>query len=93
MVQITCAVNNPLYIPRMKYIESIQTIRPEHHAWSLSIENEIGVLREGVETSVRKALKAMTAAKKLHKENAKIENTFFAAVAENIPLELAETIK
>lgn len=52
-----------------KYIESINTIRPDHHVWSLSQENSIGVLREGVENTVRKALKAMTAAKKEHKKN------------------------
>ncbi len=48
----------------MKFIESINTVRPDHHVWSLSAENRIGVLREGVETTVRKALKAMSAAKK-----------------------------
>jgi hypothetical protein len=55
---------------KLKYIESINTVRPNHHVWSLSAENTIGVLREGVETTVRKALKAMTAAKKIHKANA-----------------------
>lgn len=49
---------------KLAYIESINTIRPNHHVWSLSAENTIGVLREGVETTARKALKAMSAAKK-----------------------------
>lgn len=61
----------------MKFIESIQTIRPEHHTWSLSIENEIGVLREGVENTVRKALRAMSAAKKIYKENAALERKVY----------------
>lgn len=58
------------YILCMKYIESIQTIRPNHHVYSLSAENTIGVISEGVETTARKALKALTAAKKAHKAQA-----------------------
>jgi len=54
----------------MKYIESIQTIRPNHHVYSLSAENTIGVISEGVEATARKALKALTAAKKAHKAQA-----------------------
>ncbi len=54
----------------MKYIESIQTIRPNHYVYSLSAENTIGVISEGVETTARKALKALTAAKKAHKAQA-----------------------
>ena len=53
---------------KLKYLESITTVRPDHHVWSLSAENQIGVLREGVETTARKALKAMSAAKKEHKK-------------------------
>lgn len=54
----------------MKYIESIKTILPNHHVYSLSAENTIGVISEGVETTARKALEALTAAKKAHKAQA-----------------------
>lgn len=46
----------------MKYNTSIQTIRPEHHVWTLS--NETQVLREGVAKSLNKAMAEIRKAKK-----------------------------
>jgi energy-converting hydrogenase Eha subunit A len=53
---------------KLKYLESINTVRPDHHVWSLSAEFLSGVISEGVENTVRKALKAMSKAKMKHKK-------------------------
>lgn len=49
-----------------KYIPSINTIRPDHHVWSLCQEFVSGVIREGVEPTLPKAMKAIQTAKKEH---------------------------
>lgn len=49
-----------------KYIPSINTLAPDRHLWSLSRENVSGVIREGVEPTLAKAMKAIRAAKKEH---------------------------
>ena len=49
-----------------KYIPSINTIRPNHHVWSLCQEFVSGVISEGVEPTLAKAMKAIQTAKKEH---------------------------
>lgn len=49
-----------------KYIPSINTLASDRHHWSLCQENVSGVIREGVEPTLNKAMKAIQAAKKEH---------------------------
>lgn len=48
----------------MKYETSINTIRPNHHIWSISKEGQIGVFREGVAKSLSEAMRQLRDAKK-----------------------------
>jgi hypothetical protein len=52
----------------MKFNSSIQTLGTKKHLWSLSLDGEIGVLAEGVATSLSAAAKALRDAKNAARE-------------------------
>lgn len=47
---------------------AINTIRPNHHVWSISRVGEIGVMREGVAATLSEAMRKIRKAKKEAKQ-------------------------
>jgi len=52
----------------MQFITSVETIGTKKHIWSLSLDGEIGVLAEGVATSLSAAAQDLRDAKKAARE-------------------------
>jgi len=52
----------------MQFITSVETIGTKKHLWSLALDGEVGVLAEGVATSLSAAAQALRDAKNAARE-------------------------